>query len=181
VLWRRNGEGPPYEVLPEEHGDPGATLACADEEPGEAVVASDEPVVGEQAGWAPGFAFDAPGAATQTLEVPGAGWALSLQYHSQVPLTVSVDGEEVAELPSSLEGFYLTGAGRGAFWPVGELAAADGSVEVEVEAAEPSGLQDLLGVERKVWLGTVAAWPGVEDARLEEACGEYVDHYLPSS
>ena len=61
-----------------------------------------------------------------------------------------------AELPASLEGFYLVGAGRGAFWPAGDLPSSGGPVEIEVAAAEPTGLQDLLGFERRVWLGDIA-------------------------
>ncbi len=183
VLWRRDGEGPAYEVLPEEGGDPGASFLCVDNVglTSEATVL-EKPVVGEQVGWAPTFQFDAPATRTQELELAAGDWSISLQYHSQVPLAVSVDGQEVAQLPASLEGFYLVGAGRGAFWPAGELSSPGGSVEIEVEAAEPSGLQDLLGVERSVWLGRVAltSTAGARDIRLEDQCGEYVDHYLPA-
>lgn len=181
VLWKRGGAGPDYEVLPDEGGDPGAPLACPAPEPGTGVVL-EAPVVGEQDGWAPGFQLEAPAGASQELEVPQGDWEISLQYHSQVPLTLTVDGEQVAELPASLEGFYLVGAGRGAFWPAGELASSGGLVRIGVEAAEPSGLQDLLGVERRVWLGRVgltSAAPA-RTLALAESCGEYVDHYLTS-
>ena len=185
VLWRRHGKGPLSEVLPEEGGDPGAVYECTSSEDaavGQATVL-EEPVVGEQDAWSPAFLFDAPATARQELDVPDGDWAISLQYHSQAPLTVRVDGEEVAELPASLEGFYLTGAGRGAFWPAGEVTSSGGSVEVEVEAAELSGLQDFLGVKRRVWLGRVALTDasGPRDATGREACGEYVDHYLPAN
>ena len=181
VLWKRSGQGPDYEVLPDEAGDPGAPLGCPAPEAGNAEVL-DAPVVGEQDAWAPGFEFDAPGDASQELEVPAGDWAISLQYHSQVPLTLSVDGDAVAELPASLEGFYLVGAGRGAFWAAGELASSGGPVTIGVEAAEPSGLQDLLGVRRRVWLGRVAltSTAPARTIALAEACGEYVDHYLPA-
>jgi hypothetical protein len=181
VLWEREGKGPEYEVMPDEGGDPGAAMGCAVEGfPSEAVVWP-KPVVGEQDGWSPSFAFDAPGRAAQELDAPAGQWELSLQYHSQVPLTVFVDGEEVADLRPSLEGFYLTGAGRGAFWPAGELDSVGGPVEIEVEAADPSGLQDALGVERMVWLGRLALAsttpPEIEQGAL--ACGKYTDHFLP--
>jgi hypothetical protein len=133
--------------------------------------------VGPQEAWEPGFELEEGESATQTLDVPEDGWALSLQYHSQVPLTVRVNGVTVGEVPPSLEGFYLTGAGRGAFWPVGGSTNEGGTLEVEVEAAEPSGLQDLLGVERRTWLGRVAFSTGPDTAPLESLCGEYVDHY----
>ncbi len=185
VLWRRHGKGPLYEVMPQEGGDPGASYECASADEGvvEQATVLEEPLVGEQEAWSPVFSFVAPAAAEQELTVPEGERAISLQYHSQVPLAVSVDGEEVAELPASLEGFYLTGAGRGAFWPAGDLTGSGEPVAIEVEAAEPSGLQDLLGVDRRVWLGRVAltAVPSPLADSAGEVCGEYVDHYLPAN
>ena len=194
VLWRRAGEGPVLEILPEEggvspdDGNPGAVLDCESEHAG--VVAGggtatilDDPVTGGQEDWEPGFRLEAPATASQTLEIPAGNWELALQYHSQVPLIVSADGEAVAELPPSLEGFYLVGAGRGAFWPAGQVATDGGPVEIEVEAAEPSGLQDALGVERQVWLGRVALSSDIPPraAPIGDVCGRYVDHYSPSN
>ena len=61
----------------------------------------------------------------------------------------------------------------------GALEAEGGPVEVEVEAAAPSGLQDLLGADRSVWLGRVALTAAGEPSRrsLADSCAEYVDHY----
>ena len=186
VLWERHGPGPQLEILDGEggigpdDGNPGAILDCPPGD-GEAVVLG-PPVVGDQEDWVPGFQLEAGGDARQTLAVPRGAWGISLQYHSQVALTVTVDGDEVAELPPSLEGFYLTGAGRGAFWPVGGTTSDGGPVVVEVRAAEPSELQDLLGVEREVWLGRIAfsSAAGSRSTSLHGACGEYVDHYEPA-
>ena len=117
--------------------------------------------------------------ATQTLEVPPGIKSLSLQYHSQVPLTVYVDGRGVGELPASLEGFYLTGAGRGAFWPSAMCTGEREPWRSALRVGEPSGFQDFFGVERKVWLGDVAvATYETTDAPLADVCGEYVDHYI---
>jgi hypothetical protein len=192
VLWERNGETPRSRVLEDEGGDPGALLDCAELSPrrqGTAVVIA-EPVVGRYSDWdlpplyepATGgqeLSFAAPGEASIELDLPESDtYALSLQYHSQVPLELLVDGEPVAELPPSLEGMYLSGAGRGAFWPAGEFEGS-GSATVTVRAAEPNGLQEALGVERRVWLGDLAA-TAVADPRtvpIEDACGEYVDHF----
>jgi hypothetical protein len=183
VLWKRDGEGPDFDLVPLERGDdPGAEPPCiADRvaESGEATVIG-APVVGD--GWEVDFPLEAPAEATQSLSVDTGTWALSLQYHSQVPLIVRADGVEIAQLPASLEGFYLVGAGRGAFWPAGEISTESGDVDITVEAAEPTGLQDALGVERRVWLGRLALSP-VDAPRtiaLRESCGEYVDHYLPA-
>jgi hypothetical protein len=125
-------------------------------------------------------AFAAPGEATATLRVVE-GDQLSLQYHSQAPLEVVVEGEVVAELPPTLDGMYLDGAGRGAFWPAGEISRpGSGPIEVTVRAVEPDGLQDALGVEHRVWLGDLAASPadgGRATSSFSDACGSYVDHF----
>ncbi len=179
VLWKRTGETPNDRVL-KEGGDPGLVYDCKDPAPGpEPAVTLEGPVAAEQADWEPSFFSAAPSEATATLDVPQGGWQISLQYHSQAALTVSVDGTEVAELPPSLEGFYLSGAGRGAFWPAGELDSSGGEIEITVASEEPSGLQDALGVERRTWLGTVALTSdlGPGHTRLQDACGDYVDHY----
>lgn len=188
VLWQRTGRGGAYEVLPEEGGDPGVVLVCTSGapthgEPGATATILEHPIVGEQERWAPGFHFTVPGSASQSFDLPAGDWSVSLQYHSQAPLSVSVDGETVAELPASLEGFYLVGAGRGAFWPAGEIATGEDPVEVTVTAAEPSGLQRALGVERQIWLGGVAlsSQRPAREAALGASCGEYVDRYLPPS
>jgi hypothetical protein len=75
---------------------------------------------------------------------------------------------------------YIDGAGRGAFWPAGELEAADrGPVGVEVRAEAPSGLQEALGVERRVWLGELAASSAADPVSrtVRGSCDAYVDHF----
>ena len=139
------------------------------------------PVRGGPGAWSRGFPFDAPGSATQTLKLGPGIWQLSLQYHSQVPLTVAATGSaEEVELPPSLDGMYLTHQGQGAFWHAGEMRAAGSRpVTVTVSAARPSALQRALGVRRQVWLGTLAATrPGSRQVPLRRACGRYVDHYI---
>jgi hypothetical protein len=191
VLWKRDGETPHAKILENEKGNPGAVFPCqSGVRPGEAVVLNapelvdytdwktpappGSTVAGQERGW------EAPGEATAKLDLAEDGdHSLSLQYQSQVPLTVLFDGEQVAELPASLEGMYLSGAGRGAFWPAGEVTADAGSHEVTVRAAEPNGLADALGARRLVWLGDLAASPAgaPRTIPLRDACGEYVDHY----
>ena len=177
VLWKRAGETPPTRVL-EEGGDPGARYApCIDGGGGTATVL-EPPLTIDPSEFSPSYPVEAPAALTAAASVPAGEWSLSLQYHSQVPLTVLADGEEIAKLPPSLEGFYLTGAGRGAFWPAGELVS-DGEIEIEVRAGEPSGLQELLGAERSVWLGVMGltSSEGPAEQPLLRSCGDYVDHY----
>ena len=196
VLWERQGETPRSKVLADEGGNPGAIFECGNgpRRGGEAVVLAepaladygdwDQPappaarVAGQERGW------EAPGEATIGLDLPAQGdYGLSLQYHSQVPLTVLFDGEQVAELPASLEGMYLSGAGRGAFWPAGEVAGASaGAHELTVRAADPSGLAGTLGARRLVWLGDAAASPATapRSTTIAAACDRYVDHYAYS-
>jgi hypothetical protein len=74
---------------------------------------------------------------------------------------------------------YLTHQGQGAFWPAGQVRGhGGGPTAVTATASRPSGLQRDLGVERQVWLGTLAATrPGVKLVALHDACGLYVDHF----
>lgn len=179
VLWERSGETPSSRIL-DEGGEPGAVFGCGltDPGPGTATVL-ERPATADQADWMPNPVFGASEAASTKLRVPAGEWSVSLQYHSQSPLTLSVDGRKLAELKPSLEGFYLTGAGRGAFWPAGDLESDGGRVTVEVEAQPPSGLQEFFGVERTTWLGTVAFTSRGEPTRrpLADSCGDYVDHF----
>jgi hypothetical protein len=199
VLWRRTGPTPPLRVI-DKDGTPGRVLDCSttagrriSRRPGTATVLT-EPVTGGLGSWSRSSPFDAPGTSTQTLKLPRGNWQLSLQYHSQVPLTVSARGSRV-ELPPSLAGMYLTSQGQGAFWPAGGLRVKRGApVKVTVSAAEPSGLQRLLGVRRQVWLGELAATQStgtifvqalferhqplkVDEIPLRDACGSFVDHF----
>jgi hypothetical protein len=190
VLWRRGGETPRSRVL-DEAGAPGV-VDCVEPAWRDALASvfalepalagpwrGPEPVETAAAGQEE--AFLAPATATAILDLPRSGaYELSLQYHSQAPLEVLVDGEPVAELPPSLDGMYIDGAGRGAFWPAGELEAADrGPVEVEVRAEAPSGLQEALGVERRVWLGELAASSAADPVirTVRGSCDAYVDHF----
>jgi len=184
VLWRRSGATPPLRVI-DKDGTPGRILDCASAEgrrlaaqPGVATVRP-EPVTGDPGDWSRRNTFDAPGHATQSLELAPGRWRLSLQYHSQVPLTVSARGSEV-ELPPSLDGMYLTHKGEGAFWPAGRISVRGGDpVRVTVDAPRPSELQRDLGVDRGVWLGTLAATqPGLQRVPMRDACGRYVDHFI---
>jgi hypothetical protein len=189
VLWKREGDTPHTKVLEDEDGEPGATMPCPPpKRDGEAVVLP-APVVAEYSEWktpAPPDAtvggqergWEAPGEATIKVEVPPPGGNISLQYHSQVPLQVLHEDEVIADLPASLEGMYLSGAGRGAFWPAGEIEASSTDAEITVRAADPGGLDGALGARRMVWLGNLAVWSRMPEViPLKDTCGDYVDHY----
>jgi hypothetical protein len=183
VLWRRTGPTPPLRVI-DRDGTPGRVLDCAtaqgrriERHSGTATVLP-HPVVAGLRGWSRDSPFDAPGTAVQRLALRPGRWELSLQYHSQAPLTVSAPGLHT-KLPPSLDGMYLTHQAQGAFWPAGTLRARRGSpVTVTVSAQKPSGLQRALGVRRQVWLGPLAATrPGSSQTPLSGACGRFVDHF----
>ena len=75
---------------------------------------------------------------------------------------------------------YLTHQGEGAWWDAGAFKLSRATrVRVSVIAAEPSSLQRLLGVERRVWLGGIAATRALppRDVAVGAACDRYVDHY----
>ena len=184
VLWKRTGKIPPQRVLKED-GDPGRVLGCGKahlEVPLPAVSATvlDDPVAGDPLGWSNPSPFDAPASATQKLDLAPGRWQLSLQYASQVPITVDAGGSSV-ELPASLDGMYLTHPGENSFWDAGQIEVATRKpTTITVRASEPSALQRALGVERRVWLGHIAATHGTpRDVPIADACNAYVDHYLP--
>ena len=202
LLWKRAGQTPRNRILDDEDsgpGNPGALLDCTieggpSEREGEATVLP-EPVLASPEAWrgpervddAAGGqenAFHAPATATQRLDLAPGTWALSIQYHSQAELRVGSTASTASfELPPSLDGMYLTAAGRGAFWPAGtiEIAPGQGPVTIEVAAEEPTGLQDALGVERRVWLGALAASPEPPlqgpEVPIGDACDDYVDRF----
>ena len=196
ILWRREGKTPRLGVLPNERGDAGVfdqeCAPAAKPEGGErGEPQSDDvaavlppPVVAEKADWSRLIPFEAPGTASQSLSLRPGTWQLSMQYTSQVDITVEASGLET-ELPATLAGMYRAHPGEGSFWPVGEIEVSSrGPVEVSVRAHEPSALERAVGAPRRVWLGRLAASrfdatdgraPGVTP--LDAACGEYVDHF----
>jgi hypothetical protein len=112
------------------------------------------------------------------LRLPRGRWNLSLQYDSQVSLTVTAGGHNFT-LPPSLDGMYLSEQGEASFWHAGSLRSTGGHVKVTVAASEPSSFQRFVGVRRQVWLGGIAATAGgPQTAPLHDACKRYVDHYV---
>jgi hypothetical protein len=201
VLWQRTGEIPETQVLgadattgnegPED-GAAGAVLDCNEagaqriaSGPGAATVFAVNPVVIPPYTWKDAAHFDAPGEASKGIALDPGRWRLSLQYHSQVPLTVSTSGGEVATLPPSLDGMYQTDFlpdhPQDSFWPAGQIRVPEDArtTRMTVHAAAPNGLQDALGVRRQVWLGELAATRPADPRQvpLADACGAYVDHF----
>jgi hypothetical protein len=184
VLWKRTGKTPPQRVLTED-GDPGRVLGCGKAHvavplPAASATVLDGPVAGDPLGWSVRSPFDAPASATQALDLAPGRWQLSLQYASQVPITVDAGASSV-ELPASLDGMYLTHPGENSYWDAGQVeVGAKQPTTITVRASEPNALQRALGVDRRVWLGHVAATHGKpRDVPTADACNAYVDHYLP--
>jgi hypothetical protein len=189
IIWAREGSIRRIGVLPGEGGDPGVRLDCAgaasqESEADDVAAVLSRPVVGEKARWSRSFPLEAPGSASQSLALRPGVWQLSLQYNSQVDLTVTAPGLE-AELPASLAGMYRAHQGEGSFWPLGEIELDEpGQVEVAVSAEEPTALERAVGAPRRVWLGRLAAsrfdavaGPAPSTTPLDAACGSYVDHF----
>ena len=185
VLWKRRGPTPRLSII-DKDGTPGRGLSCAGAGAGIAgrggvATTLHAPVVGGPWRWSRSSPFDAPATASQELQLGPGRWNLSLQYASQVPLTVHARGESTT-LPPSLDGMYIDHKGQGSFWSAGSVDARRGMTTVTVRAEQPTGLQRLLGVKRQVWLGYVAATrPGVGHVPLRAACGHYVDHWRQHS
>jgi hypothetical protein len=198
LLWKRQGETERRLVLDTEAGDPGAKLTCSNEKPtslpegagpnGAAGVLPG-PVLATIEAWKPRSGFIAPGAARSRLHLTPGTWAISLQYNSEVPLSLTY-GAESAELPPALDGFYAFAPGRGPFWPVGEITVDEaGTITFAISADEPDGLEGLVEAPRRVYLGDLAAmriepgaevaFPEVTEKRLRDACGDYVDWVAP--
>lgn len=186
VLWRRVGDTPIQKILSGEDGEPGQVASAKGDCTvvfgtlnGTATVRP-KPVVRGPIGWSQTLPFEAPATATRTLRLGPGRWRLSLQYDSQVPLRVRAAGSR-ERLPPSLDGMYLTHQGQGAWWAAGsfELERAT-PVNVSVTAAEPSSLQRLLDVQRRAWLGGIAATRALpaRDVAVGGACDRYVDHYV---
>jgi hypothetical protein len=182
-LWQRQGPTPHLGII-DVDGTPGAVLDCSTADGrrvlarGQTATVLADPVTSGVHAWSRGSPFDAPGVATQSLNLRPGRWDLSLQYHSQVSLTVSAGGRHVT-LPPSLDGMYLTHQAQGAFWPAGSLRTSRARpVKVTVSAAKPNRFQRLMGVRRQVWLGPLAATrPGSKQVPIHKACGRYLDHY----
>jgi hypothetical protein len=182
LLWKRTGKTPVTKILRGEDGASGVVLDCRRHPPhslnGVATVLP-KPLARGPVGWSQPLPFDAPASATRRLRLGPGRWRLSLQYDSQVPLTVRAGGNST-RLPPSLDGMYLTHQGQGAYWAAGLVTLRRPTrVRIAVDAPEPSSFQRFLGARRQVWLGGIAATKVAPPRKLAigDACGQYVDHY----
>jgi hypothetical protein len=187
VLWARKGPTPPDRHVLLEGTAAGAPAGCASPEirillanPGRASLFP-EPAIGGKAGWDEGSVLGAGERTTQALTLPAGEWNLSLQYFSPFGLTLSAPGFGEPLMPA-LDGQRpntISLANDGQFWPTGRYVSKGGRVEFTVEAAEASGLQNLLGYDGKAYVGALVAVP-VRPRRivpLSAACDGWIDWY----
>lgn len=139
------------------------------------------PVIGAPGGWQPGRFFAAGDSVSQTLDLPAGRWNLSLVYNSPVPLTVSGPGLHKV-LPPSYDGKIPTFEGTGPYWATGAVNGGQ-PTRITVTAGGLDGIQRLLGVQRRIALGTIAATSASPEKTvpLASACGRFVDWYVLSS
>jgi hypothetical protein len=188
ILWRQ-GRSPVGRKPVERDAQPGRELDCRDHS-GQFAFFDPPPLLGPASEWSSTSLEDgAP--ASQTLDLPKGRWALSLQYDSTRPLTLTAPGLDQA-LPGNLD--YR---GVAPFWPAGTVTVkSPGPTEIQASVEQPPLLGRLLGAQSVAHLGAIAATPagpgyvlGVQPSpgngeRLGaglEACGEYADWRAPES
>jgi hypothetical protein len=180
ALYRRTGPTPLRGEF-EQAAQPGATLECRSPTGAQIVRSGGVAAVRQMPSYGPGWSVAPPGTPSiiagaggsysQSLVLPAGRQELSLQYQSQVPLTLSLSTGQHFSLPAYL-GAY------GAFWRVGDVTGSGRPVTVTVKLGrapiEIAGRTGILGL-------VAAASPEAHDqvVPVRRACGRYVDWYLP--
>ncbi|HWX74608.1 MAG TPA: hypothetical protein VNZ05_04830 [Solirubrobacteraceae bacterium] len=172
-LFHRVGPTPRRRILNEGY-NPGAVLDCHTpagrhiaSERGIAAV-RESPILLALPALAPGSRF------SFSESLPAGRWQLTIPYVSPQPLTLSALGHSF-HLPATLDRLDNPGTG----WPAGEIVlakAAPVSFTISVDSAP------ILGLNQPVYLTELAATRAESDRliALRQACGAYVDWYLPS-
>ena len=185
VLWRRTGPTPPLRVI-DKDGTPGRVLDCASRRgsPAGRGRAAPRPCSPSRSRGGP-----APGAAARPFDAPGTrdpeprARARALAPLAPVPQPGAAD-----RLGSPGRRWSCPRRSTGCTSPTRARERSGRRARFASAAAarcrsrwtphEPSQLQRDLGVERQVWLGTLAATrPGASVVPLHDACGQYVDHF----
>jgi hypothetical protein len=192
VLWRRGDD--PATRRPVERGpEPTGELPCGGRPPARARVALawSAPVRVEAGGWSATTIEDGS-PATIPVDLPAGEWALSLQYDSTRPVTLSGPAGEIAKLPGNLD--YR---GVAPFWPAGVLESRGEPIEIIASVQAPGAAGRLLGAHSTAHLGAIGATgaPPAPGAGLEPpypglgqrltaarpACGREADWIEPAS
>jgi hypothetical protein len=180
-LYRRTGPTAPRGDL-DPAAQPGATLDCTTPTGAQIARSGGVAAVRQMPSYGPGWSVAPPGTPSiigssgasysQSLVLPSGRQELSLQYQSQVPLTVSLSTGQRFSLPAYL-GAY------GSFWRVGDVSGSGRPVTVTVKLDRAP----IEVVGRSAILGLVAAAsPEAHDqiVPVRRACGRYVDWYGPA-
>jgi hypothetical protein len=151
VLWERGGD--PATRRPVERGpQPTGELRCRrPPSRARAASASPAPVRLGGGGWSATTIEDGS-PATIAVDLPAGRWALSLQYDSTRPVTLSDPVVEIAKLPGNLD--YR---GVAPFWPAGELESRGEPIEITASVAAPGTAGRLLGAHSTAHLGAIGA------------------------
>jgi len=179
-LYHREGPTPAREII-EGATQPGAVLDCKTPAGARlahtAGVAAVRPPPAYGLGWTvappgtPSIVGSTGQSYAQRLMLPPGEQEISLQYQSQVPLTISLSSGQTFAAPAYL-GAYA------ALWRVGIVRGPGGPVTVTVTLHRAP----IEIVDRTAILGLVAASsPNVRDTTIpiRQACGTYVDWYRP--
>jgi hypothetical protein len=186
VLWE--APGGPVRRQPVERGpEPGATVRC-EAAPGltPTAVFAARPLRAESSEWSPSATIESGASASVPLDLPPGRWAISLQYDSTRPVTLTAPGLEHT-VPANLD--Y-----RGVipYWRAGEINVdRGGATTLEATVDSPPLPGRLLGTDSVAHLGSVAATragpsyvegvppphPGLGEriVPLARACGHYGD------
>jgi hypothetical protein len=187
ILWEQTGPPPVDRHVLLEGTEPAAVADCAAPEirilldrRGRASLFP-EAVVGSKSSWGPDSVLEAGEEAKQTLDLPAGRWNLSIQYFSPFDLTLSAPGFS-EPLVAALDGQRpntISLANNGQFWPAGRFLSRGGPVEFTLSAAEPTGLQSLVGWDGKASIGELVAVRAAphRTVPLRRACGHWLDWY----
>jgi hypothetical protein len=180
-LYHREGPTAPRDIL-EPSGLPGAVLDCHTQAGAKLARTHGIAAVGIPptygSGWL-GLPQSPPALVAtdgQTLSrrfvLPAGDFEISLEYQSQVPLTVSTNLGRTFAVPAYL-GAY------GSLWRIGDLHTTGGPITLSVTLRHPS-----IGIiPRTAILGELVAAPAnriESQVPLKQACGQWVDWYRPA-
>ena len=193
ILWRRTG---PPEVMKRrtllENTNAAAPLNCvapesrlwATRQLGRARVFPD-PVIAHKGDWDNGTVLSLGDQTSQTVDLEGGDYKLSIQYFSPVDVNLTGPNGFNVRLPAALDGQRpntISLGNDGQFWPAGVFESEGGEAEFTISVAEPTTIQDITGYDGKAIIGSLVAVPDRpgDVVRLRDSCGRWIDWYIGS-
>lgn len=194
ILWKARSKAFRNRRTAVEGTEAAAQMHCASPETqiftatsGTASVFPDPVAFGQKTAWSNGAMLQTGESTSQTLQLPPGRYRLSIQYFSPVGMTLTAPGFEQDLIPA-LDGQRpdtISLANDGQYWPAGvyEQTGPGGPVEFTVAAAEPTGIQDIVGYDGISFIGHLVAVPEGphEFVPLSETCGRWIDWYKGES